>query len=81
MPARLQMALDHHDGVAPALLELVNGCRAYRGYREEADGAPDARRQAGLPAAVSRECAIEMIFAVIGQDLPAQTPAVNKGSQ
>ncbi|HUR05689.1 MAG TPA: hypothetical protein VM347_24310 [Nonomuraea sp.] len=35
--ACLQMILDHRDGHAPPLLELVRDCRAYGGYREEAD--------------------------------------------
>lgn len=36
--ACLQMVLDHRDGHAPPLLELLHGCRAYGGYVENADG-------------------------------------------
>ncbi|MEU8148447.1 C39 family peptidase [Nonomuraea sp. NPDC048901] len=36
--ACLQMALDHRDGHAPPLLELLHGCRAYGGYVEHNDG-------------------------------------------
>lgn len=36
--ACLQMILNHRDGHAPPLLELLYGCRAYGGYREEPDG-------------------------------------------
>ncbi|MEU8147629.1 hypothetical protein [Nonomuraea sp. NPDC048901] len=36
--ACLQMALDHRDGHAQPLLELLYGCRAYGGYVEHDDG-------------------------------------------
>ncbi|WP_372470333.1 hypothetical protein [Nonomuraea aurantiaca] len=36
--ACLQMALDHRDGHAPPLQELLHGCRAYGGYVEHDDG-------------------------------------------
>lgn len=32
------MILDHRDGHALPLLELLYGCRVYGGYREQADG-------------------------------------------
>ncbi|WP_157244679.1 peptidase [Nonomuraea typhae] len=36
--ACLRMILHHRDGHAPPLLDLVHGCRAYGGYREEPGG-------------------------------------------
>ncbi|MFI7126990.1 C39 family peptidase [Nonomuraea sp. NPDC050153] len=36
--ACLQMILDHRDGHAPPLLELLHGCRAYGGYVEQESG-------------------------------------------
>ncbi|MFI7642269.1 C39 family peptidase [Nonomuraea sp. NPDC049400] len=36
--ACLQMVLDHRDGQAPPLLELVHGCRTYGGYVEDDSG-------------------------------------------
>ncbi|MGI5292939.1 C39 family peptidase [Nonomuraea polychroma] len=65
--ACLQMVLDHRDGHAPLLLELLHGCRAYGGYVEDASGeikglyyAPFAdyvRDEHGLHAAVHRHLA------------------------
>ncbi|MEV4896839.1 peptidase [Nonomuraea sp. NPDC055795] len=59
--ACLRMLLHHRDGHAPPLLDLVYGCRAYGGYREEPEGikglyyapfADYARAEHGLAAEV-----------------------------
>ncbi|MEU6783683.1 peptidase [Nonomuraea angiospora] len=67
--ACLHMALDHRDGHAPPLLELLRGCRDYGGYVEDDDGqikgliyAPFAdyvRAEHGMPADVHPHLAVD----------------------